>query len=97
VQLLKTAVIMLARYTLLGTHKRPLSMSLLDTIVYLMPPPRQDGSRSLNGSRAHVRAACEASLKRLGIETIDLYYLHRWAGGLRQKQKSWALATISNI
>jgi aryl-alcohol dehydrogenase-like predicted oxidoreductase len=26
---------------------------------------------------AHIRAACEASLRRLGRETIDLYYLHR--------------------
>jgi aryl-alcohol dehydrogenase-like predicted oxidoreductase len=25
-----------------------------------------------------VREACEASLQRLGIDTIDLYYLHRW-------------------
>jgi aryl-alcohol dehydrogenase-like predicted oxidoreductase len=26
---------------------------------------------------AHIRASCEASLGRLGLETIDLYYLHR--------------------
>jgi aryl-alcohol dehydrogenase-like predicted oxidoreductase len=31
----------------------------------------------LDGSPANARRACEASLKRLGIETIDLYYLHR--------------------
>lgn len=31
----------------------------------------------INGSPAYVREACEASLKRLGIETIDLYYQHR--------------------
>ncbi|KIZ04897.1 hypothetical protein MNEG_3065 [Monoraphidium neglectum] len=37
----------------------------------------KDGSRYFDGSRAYVRAACEASLKRLGIDTIDLYYLHR--------------------
>jgi aryl-alcohol dehydrogenase-like predicted oxidoreductase len=30
-----------------------------------------------DGSPEHVRSACEASLRRLGIETIDLYYLHR--------------------
>jgi aryl-alcohol dehydrogenase-like predicted oxidoreductase len=30
-----------------------------------------------DGSRQHVREACEASLKRLGIDCIDLYYLHR--------------------
>ncbi|WP_029003940.1 aldo/keto reductase [Azorhizobium doebereinerae] len=31
----------------------------------------------IDGSPAYVRSACEASLKRLGIETIDLYYQHR--------------------
>jgi aryl-alcohol dehydrogenase-like predicted oxidoreductase len=32
---------------------------------------------AFDGSRAHVRAACDASLKRLGVDAIDLYYLHR--------------------
>jgi len=31
----------------------------------------------IDGRPEYVRAACEASLKRLGIETIDLYYQHR--------------------
>jgi aryl-alcohol dehydrogenase-like predicted oxidoreductase len=31
----------------------------------------------VKGEPAYVRSACEASLKRLGIETIDLYYQHR--------------------
>jgi aryl-alcohol dehydrogenase-like predicted oxidoreductase len=30
-----------------------------------------------DGSSAHIRAACEASLQRLGVDTIDLYQLHR--------------------
>jgi aryl-alcohol dehydrogenase-like predicted oxidoreductase len=33
--------------------------------------------RGVNGSRAYVRAACEASLRRLRVDTIDLYYQHR--------------------
>jgi len=33
--------------------------------------------RILDGSPAYVAKACDASLKRLGIDTIDLYYLHR--------------------
>jgi len=33
--------------------------------------------RGVDGSPAYARQACEASLKRLNIETIDLYYLHR--------------------
>jgi aryl-alcohol dehydrogenase-like predicted oxidoreductase len=31
----------------------------------------------VNGRPEYVRSACEASLQRLGIETIDLYYQHR--------------------
>src|SRR5437763_2091697 len=37
-----------------------------------------DGSfRGVNGRPQYVRAACDASLKRLGVDTIDLYYQHR--------------------
>jgi aryl-alcohol dehydrogenase-like predicted oxidoreductase len=37
-----------------------------------------DGSfLGVNGKPAYVKSACEGSLKRLGIETIDLYYQHR--------------------
>jgi aryl-alcohol dehydrogenase-like predicted oxidoreductase len=38
---------------------------------------RGSNSRSISGSPEYVRTACEASLRRLGIETIDLYYQHR--------------------
>jgi aryl-alcohol dehydrogenase-like predicted oxidoreductase len=31
----------------------------------------------LNGRPDYVREACDASLQRLGVDTIDLYYLHR--------------------
>lgn len=33
--------------------------------------------RAVDGSPAYVRKACESSLQKLGVETIDLYYLHR--------------------
>ena len=37
-----------------------------------------DGTRrGLDSSPANVRRACEASLRRLGVEVIDLYYQHR--------------------
>ncbi len=37
-----------------------------------------DGSfLGVNGRPQYVRSACEASLTRLGVETIDLYYQHR--------------------
>ena len=34
-------------------------------------------ARPIDSSPEYARRACEASLKRLGVETIDLYYLHR--------------------
>jgi aryl-alcohol dehydrogenase-like predicted oxidoreductase len=37
----------------------------------------ESGQNGVDGSPAHVAAACEASLKRLGVEVIDLYYQHR--------------------
>ncbi len=33
--------------------------------------------RAVNGRPEYVRASCEGSLRRLGVETIDLYYQHR--------------------
>jgi aryl-alcohol dehydrogenase-like predicted oxidoreductase len=36
-----------------------------------------DGIRGVDSSPENVRRACDASLRRLGIETIDLYYQHR--------------------
>ena len=34
-------------------------------------------ARGVDGSPAYVRASCEGSLRRLGVDHIDLYYLHR--------------------
>jgi len=36
-----------------------------------------DGKTGVNGKPDYVIEACEASLKRLGVDTIDLYYQHR--------------------
>lgn len=36
-----------------------------------------DADRRLRGTAAYVKRACDASLLRLGVDVIDLYYLHR--------------------
>ncbi len=36
-----------------------------------------DAHRVVRGEAAYVKRSCEASLTRLGVDTIDLYYLHR--------------------
>ena len=35
------------------------------------------GTQKVRGEPEYVRAACEASLERLGVDCIDLYYQHR--------------------
>jgi aryl-alcohol dehydrogenase-like predicted oxidoreductase len=39
--------------------------------------PASETGRSINGRPEYVREACDGSLKRLGVECIDLYYQHR--------------------
>jgi len=39
--------------------------------------PANPAARTVNGRPEYVRSACEASLRRLGLDTIDLYYQHR--------------------
>lgn len=39
--------------------------------------PAEPGNININGSPEYVRKACNASLSRLGIDYIDLYYQHR--------------------
>ena len=40
--------------------------------------PMGEGQNMAGLSRKHITQACEASLRRLGIETIDLYQIHRF-------------------
>ncbi|MCV2370574.1 aldo/keto reductase [Roseateles oligotrophus] len=49
---------------------------LLSTKFGINRPPGTY-ERHIDNSPAYIRAACEASLKRLGLEQIGLYYLHR--------------------
>jgi aryl-alcohol dehydrogenase-like predicted oxidoreductase len=50
---------------------------VLATKFGIVRDPAQPAKRGVSGKPDYVRASCEASLKRLGVETIDLYYQHR--------------------
>jgi aryl-alcohol dehydrogenase-like predicted oxidoreductase len=50
---------------------------VLATKFGLLRDPANAAFRGVNGKPDYVRSACEGSLRRLGVETIDLYYLHR--------------------
>src|SRR6185437_12309110 len=50
---------------------------VLATKFGIVRDPKNDALRGVNGRPEYVKSACEASLQRLGVETIDLYYQHR--------------------
>jgi aryl-alcohol dehydrogenase-like predicted oxidoreductase len=50
---------------------------VLATKFGIVRDPAEPARRGVSGKPDYVRASCEASLKRLGVETIDLYYQHR--------------------
>jgi aryl-alcohol dehydrogenase-like predicted oxidoreductase len=50
---------------------------VLATKFGIVRDPANPQARGVSGKPDYVRRSCEASLKRLGVETIDLYYQHR--------------------
>jgi aryl-alcohol dehydrogenase-like predicted oxidoreductase len=50
--------------------------------------------RGVNGRPEYLRAACEASLLRLGVDHIDLYYLHRADPSVPIEESAGALAEL---
>lgn len=49
----------------------------LATKFGIVRDPAEPSKRGVNGRPEYLRAACDASLKRLGVDHIDLYYQHR--------------------
>ena len=58
----------------LASHDRGADVLVATKGGHLRPG---DGSWTLNGSPAYLKEACEASLRRLGVEAIGLYQFHR--------------------
>jgi aryl-alcohol dehydrogenase-like predicted oxidoreductase len=50
--------------------------------------------RGFNGKPEYVKSACEASLKRLNVEVIDLYYLHRKDPGIPIEETVGAMGQL---
>jgi aryl-alcohol dehydrogenase-like predicted oxidoreductase len=50
---------------------------VLATKFGIVRDPSNPNVRGVNGKAEYVRASCEASLRRLEVDTIDLYYQHR--------------------
>jgi aryl-alcohol dehydrogenase-like predicted oxidoreductase len=50
---------------------------VLATKFGIVRDPKNPAARSVSGKPDYVRQSCEGSLRRLGVDTIDLYYQHR--------------------
>ena len=50
---------------------------VLATKFGIVRDPANPSVRGVNGKPDYVRQSCEASLRRMGVDTIDLYYQHR--------------------
>lgn len=50
--------------------------------------------RDLNSTPARLKRTCEESLMRLGVDVIDLYYLHRWDKNVPIEESIGALADL---
>ncbi|CAN5792304.1 aldo/keto reductase [soil metagenome] len=80
--------------TLLG---KALSGSWRDKVVLATKfgqTQQPGGANGVDGSPAYVKAACEASLKRLGVDVIDLYYQHRVDPGVPIEDTVGAMAEL---
>jgi aryl-alcohol dehydrogenase-like predicted oxidoreductase len=55
---------------------------------------REGGERRIDNSPEWIREACEGSLSRLGIERIDLYYMHRRNPGVPIEESVGAMAEL---
>jgi aryl-alcohol dehydrogenase-like predicted oxidoreductase len=53
-----------------------------------------DGRQEVSGKAAYVAEACEASLRRLGVEAIDLYYIHRVDASVPIEETVGAMARL---
>jgi aryl-alcohol dehydrogenase-like predicted oxidoreductase len=55
-----------------------------------------DGPNEAGLSRHHIIAGCEASLRRLGTDHIDIYHVHEWDGQTRLEETLSALDSLVN-
>lgn len=67
---------------------------VLATKCGIVRDPTNPMVRGLNGTAAYIKSACDASLKRLGIDHIDLYQLHRVDPNTPIEESAGAMADL---
>ncbi|MGW6195206.1 aldo/keto reductase [Kribbella sp. NPDC055110] len=66
----------------------------LATKFGIMGDPRNSAARRVNGSPEYVRSAIDASLQRLGVDHVDLYYQHRMDPDVPVEETVGAMASL---
>ena len=67
---------------------------VLATKFGIVRDPADPTGRSFRGDPEYVRASCDASLARLGVDHIDLYYMHRRDGSVPIEETVGAMAEM---
>ena len=67
---------------------------VLATKFGIVRNPEAPAERRIDNSPQYVRQACDASLRRLGIDTIDLYYVHRRDPAVPVEDTAGAMAEL---
>jgi len=67
---------------------------VLATKFGIVRDPERPQARGVNGRPEYVRACCEASLRRLAVDHIDLYYQHRVDQGVPIEETIGAMAEL---
>ena len=69
--------------------------AIVSTKAGIVRDPADPAFRAVDGRPAYLRAACDASLARLRVERIDLYYLHRRDPSVPIEESIGALAELA--
>jgi aryl-alcohol dehydrogenase-like predicted oxidoreductase len=67
---------------------------LLATKFGIVRDPNEPSARGFNGRPEYVVRSCDASLRRLGVDHIDLYYQHRVDGDVPIEETVGAMASL---
>lgn len=80
---------------LLGSAVHPFrNQAVIATKVGVVRKKEAPQHISINGSPTYIKKSCEESLKRLGITTIDLYYLHHADPNIPIEESIHAMAQL---
>lgn len=78
----------------LRTRRAQRSAIKIATKCGIERPAGGNPPRRINNSREYIRRCCDASLRRLGVECIDLYYIHRVDPGVPIEETMGCLAEL---